>query len=145
MQQDYFYNPNADTNLMDLVMDNCVQCVMLRMAKKALRLANNEEDFDVFTTPDNSTIRSHPGSQHRYLPTGSPQIDHTSIRAFPFGYTGSESALSFVQRQIDVFAKNSLCGGQQVHLLLTRVLDLRHSTQVRRTVRGKLTLDLHGT
>jgi len=61
VQQDYFYNPKAVTNLMDLVMDNCIQCVILRMAKKALRLVNNEEDFYILTTPNISAIRIRPG------------------------------------------------------------------------------------
>jgi hypothetical protein len=63
-RQDSFYSPNADKNLMELVTDTCVQCVMLRMANKALRLADNEEDFDGFTAPNISTIRIRPGIQH---------------------------------------------------------------------------------
>jgi len=63
---------------------------------------------------------------------GTTALKNIGIRRMPSGYTGSQLALAFVQKQIHSCVRShSLCGGEQDRPLPTRLIDLRHPAVVR--------------
>jgi hypothetical protein len=117
--------------------EDCVRCALFLQAHKAThrgvaqvisyhprgrlwvqRYASFAEYFmnvvDLFTVPDTTVLRN------------------IGVRGMTSGYTGSDEALAFVQKQICLCVDSHLlCGGDEPRALPTRIIDLRDSEVVR--------------